>query len=88
MRCALTTIPRGEQAEQGVSHGPFGLIKGRQVDGGDLRYGLSLGGQGRRGHRLAETSFGCGQFVQARGDQLGRHVEDFAASAIRLDAGR
>ena len=39
--------PGGEQAEQGVSQGPFGLIEGRQVDGGDLRCGLRRGG-GRR----------------------------------------
>ena len=34
--------PGGVQAQEGAGQGPFGLIEGRQVDGGDLRCGLSL----------------------------------------------
>lgn len=50
-----------------MSHGPFGLIAGREVGGGDLECGLRLGRD-----RLAYYSFGRGQLVQARDDQLGR----------------
>ena len=71
-----------------MRHGPFGLIKGRQVNGGDLRCGLSLGGQGRRGHRLADHPVGRGQFVQARGDQLGRYVEDFRGVGDQVGRGQ
>ncbi len=71
-----------------MSHGPFGLIEGRQVNGGDLRYGLILGGQRRCGHRFADHSFGRGQFIQARGDQLDRHVEDFRSVGDQVGRGQ
>jgi uncharacterized membrane protein YeiH len=37
---AQPVSPRGVKAEQGVSQGPFGLVKRRQVHGGDLRHRL------------------------------------------------
>ena len=82
---AQPVSPRGEQAEQGVRHGPFGLIEGRQVDGGDLRCGLQPTG---RGHRLADHPLGRGQLVQARGDQLGRHVQDLGGVGDQVGRGQ
>jgi hypothetical protein len=59
----------GVQAQEGAGQGPFGLIERRQVDGGDLRRGLSLRGPCRRGHLLADHSLSRGELVEARGDQ-------------------
>ena len=39
----------GVQAQQGAGQGPFGLVEGWRVDGGDLQRGLRRGGPGRRG---------------------------------------
>jgi hypothetical protein len=80
--------PRGMQAEQGVSQGPFGLIERRQVDGGDLRCGLRLGGQRRRGHRLADHPSAAASSSRPGVIWSAGTSRIFAASAIRLGAGR
>ena len=80
--------PGGVQAQEGAGQGPFGLIEGRQVDGGDLRCGLSLRGPGRRGHLFADHSLGGGQLVQARGDQVGGHVEDLGGVGDQVGRGQ
>jgi hypothetical protein len=80
--------PGGVQAQEGVSQGPFGLIEGRQVDGGDLRCGLSRPGPGRRGHLFAHHPVGGGQLVQARGDQVGGHVEDLGGVGDQVGRGQ
>ncbi len=80
--------PRGVQAEQGVGQGPFGVIEGRQVDGGDLRGGLGRPGPGRRGYLLADHAVGGGQFVQAGAGQLGRHVEDLGGVGDQVRGGQ
>src|SRR5207244_2528322 len=76
--------PGGVQAQEGGGQGPFGLIKGRQVDGGNLRCGLSLRRRARGGHLLADHSLGGGQLVQARGDQVGGHVEDLGGAGDQV----
>jgi hypothetical protein len=80
--------PGGVQAEQGVSQGPFGLIERRQVDGGDLRCGLSRRGPGRRGDLVADHPVGGGELVQAGGDQVGGDVEDLGGVGDQVGGGQ
>ena len=80
--------PGGVQAQEGAGQGPFGLIEGRQVDGGDLRCGLRRGGPGRCGHLFADHSVGGGELVQARGDQVGGDVEDLGGVGDQVGGGQ
>jgi hypothetical protein len=82
----------GMQPEQGVSQGPFGLMKRRQVDGGDLRCGAGRGGTGRsrdRGRRQALAHHPSAAASSSRHGVIrpGGTPRIFAASATRLGSG-
>jgi hypothetical protein len=74
---------RGKQAEEGGGQGTFSHQERRQVDGGDQ-------GRGARPGRdiLPDHPLGRGQFVQARGDQLGRHIEDLGRVGQQVGRGQ